>query len=217
MTTQEVPTFRYNFSKKMIAELGYFAKLHKHEDRYDFKDSWDMWLEENKELIIEENKMLKKMGYNGDIEDKMFKSVRYYFRKKTPNSEPTTRCVRTAVSKELLDLMDEHITKNHFNNNYTPQIAYDEFYKLNVDAINDEINELNLECNETTYNKIKKTYKNRFYLIVRQNKKNKDTIQEDANVQTNNIEQTNNKIQKIKIMKIKIIKINEKIQFDEEE
>jgi Fe-S cluster biosynthesis and repair protein YggX len=165
-----VPIFRFNFSEEINKELGYFAKLHKHEDRTDFKENWQKWIEENEELINEERKRLKNLGYDGDIKDKMYKSTRYYFRKKPLRNEPIERGTRIVVSKELLEQMDEHIKNNHFNQNYTPQIAYEEFYKEHTELIDNEIHELNIDDNETSQNKIKKTYKNRFYVIVRQNK-----------------------------------------------
>jgi hypothetical protein len=170
---ENVPIFRFNFSEEINKELGYFAKLHKHEDRTDFKENWQKWIEENEDLINKESERLKTLGYDGDIKDKMYKSTRYYFRKKPLRNEPIERGTRVVVSKELLEQMDEHIKNNHFNQNYTPQIAYEEFCNEYAELINNEINELNIDNNETSQNKIKKTYKNRFYVIVRQNKEEK--------------------------------------------
>jgi hypothetical protein len=170
---ENVPIFRFNFSEEINKELGYFAKLHKHEDRTDFKENWQKWIEENEDLINKESERLKTLGYDGDIKDKMYKSTRYYFRKKPLRNEPIERGTRVVVSKELLEQMDEHIKNNHFNQNYTPQIAYEEFCNEYAELINNEINDLNIDNNETSQNKIKKTYKNRFYVIVRQNKEEK--------------------------------------------
>ena len=124
LSMTQVPIFRFNFSEEINRQLGYFAKLHKHEDRIEFKENWQDWIEENEQLINEERIRLENLGYDGDIEDKMYKSVRYYFRKKPLRHEPTERCTRVVVSKELLEHMNEHIKNNHFNENYTPQIAY---------------------------------------------------------------------------------------------
>lgn len=168
-----VPIFRFNFSEEFNKELGYFAKLHKHEDRTEFKENWKEWIDENDSLINEERKRLFKLGYDGNIEDKMYKSVRYYFRKKPLKHEPIQRCKRVVVSKVLLRYIDEHIANNNFNENYTPQNAYEDFCEQHFELINSEIQELNMNSNELVQNKIKKTYKNRFYVIIRQNKKNK--------------------------------------------
>ena len=59
----KVPIFRFNFSEEFNKELGYFAKLHKHEDRIDFKENWQEWIEENEDLINEEKKRLVNLGY----------------------------------------------------------------------------------------------------------------------------------------------------------
>ena len=52
----KVPIFRFNFSEEFNKELGYFAKLHKHEDRKEFKENWQEWIEENEDTMNEEKK-----------------------------------------------------------------------------------------------------------------------------------------------------------------
>ena len=170
-STKDIPTFRFNFSNHFIQELGYFAKLHNHEDRHDFKENWEEWIENNTEMVDFEKERLANLGYVGDIEDKMYESARYYFRKKTNNREETTRCTRITVRKQLLDKMDQHIFSCNFNEKYTPQIAYEEFCKENTELIQDEFNyldEMQVDNFENNFeNKIKKTYKTRFYVNVR--------------------------------------------------
>ena len=182
-TKKEVPIFRFNFSEEFNKELGYFAKLHKHEDRKEFKENWQKWIEDNEDLINEERKRLVNLGYEGDIEDKMYKSVRYYFRKKPLRTEPVKRGERIVVSKELLNQIDQHIKNNNFDENYTPQVAYEDFYNQYIELINTEIEELNIDDDEFLQNKIKKTYKNRFYVIIRKknNKSKKQIIDEPVN------------------------------------
>jgi Fe-S cluster biosynthesis and repair protein YggX len=190
-----VPIFRFNFSEEFNKELGYFAKLHKHEDRIEFKENWKEWIEENEELINEEKKRLVNLGYEGDIEDKMYTSVRYYFRKKPLRTEPVKRGERERIvmSKKLLHQMDKHIKNNNFNGNYTPQIAYEDFCNEYQELITTtfEVEELNMEDNEFLQNKIKKTYKNRFYVIIRKTN-NKQKNNEEKNNEETNIEETNN-------------------------
>jgi hypothetical protein len=169
----EVPIFRFNFSEEFTRQLGYFAKLHKHEDRTEFKENWNEWMEENISLINEETKRLINIGYEGNIEDKMYKSVRYYFRKKPLRHEPVERCTRVVVSKDLLRQIDEHIQNNHFNENYTPQISYEDFCEKYYNLIKEEMKNLNMENEEFMQNKIKKTYKNRFYVMIRQKNQKK--------------------------------------------
>lgn len=181
--TTEVPIFRFNFSEEFTRQLGYFSKLHKHEDRTEFKESWNEWMEENNSMINDERKRLIKLGYEGDIEDKMYKSVRYYFRKKPLRHEPVERCTRVAVSKNLLTHMDEHIKNNKFNENYTPQISYEDFCNQHQELIRDEMQNLNMESEEIMQNKIKKTYKNRFYVIIRQKKQKMSEESDDDEIE----------------------------------
>jgi len=166
-----VPTFRFNFSTEFNKELGYFAKLYKHEDRTEFKEKWKEWMEDNTEIINEEKKRLRNLGYKKDVEDKMYKSVRYYFVKKK-NKETAKRRKRTVVSKKIIQHIIQHIKEHNFNEDFTPQLAYEDFYETNIDLIMNETNQLNIDniddidnnCLET---KIKKTYKNKFYVLVR--------------------------------------------------
>jgi len=168
-----VPTFRFNFSENFNQQLEYFSKIHKDDDRFDFKEYWDEWIENNEELIDCEKKRLKCIGYEGDVMNKMYVSARYYFRKKNvinyENKNKNQRCDRVTINKEILNLMDEHIKENKLNKNYTPKIGYEEFIKENNLIIESEIiNLLNfIDDRNNIEKKIKKTYKNRFYLICR--------------------------------------------------
>jgi Fe-S cluster biosynthesis and repair protein YggX len=174
----QVPTFRFNFSTEFTKELGYFAKLYKYEDRTEFKEKWKEWIEDNTEIINEEKKRLRNLGYKKDIENKMYKSVRYYFVKKK-DKETTKRRKRTVISKKIIQQIIQHIKNNNFGEDFTPQLAYEDFYKTNIDLImnehneHNEHNELNININNKFLeNKIKKTYKNKFYVLVRNKIKN---------------------------------------------
>lgn len=74
--------YRYEFSKEFMDELYHFSKIHQYDDRHTYKEEWDKWINTNYELIKNEKLRLINLGYKGDIENKMFKSGRYYFRKK---------------------------------------------------------------------------------------------------------------------------------------
>lgn len=178
-----VPIFRYNFSENFNQKLEYFSNIHKNDDRFDFKEYWDEWVENNEEIINYEKRRLKCLGYEGDVINKMFISARYYFRKKNNtnilnnyancinkvNDNKQNKCERVTINKELLKLMDEHIKKNKLNKNYTPQFGYEEFIKENNLIVELEILNLLIFINgrNNIEKKIKKTYKNRFYLICR--------------------------------------------------
>lgn len=81
--------YRYNFENEFAQSLYIFAKIHQYDNRHDFKEAWNVWIEDNNEMIELEINRLRLLDYKGDILDKMFKSARYYFRKK--NNVKTNR------------------------------------------------------------------------------------------------------------------------------
>lgn len=173
--TNSLKIYRYNFSPIINDELYNFGKIHMNETREEFKENWELWVKENEELIENEKERLIRIGYDGDILDKMYKSSRYYFRKKNPiKKEQKKRKKYSSANYELLDKIDKHISLN-LNKNLKPKIIFEEFLKENNDFIENVIKELiNEETSLTTLIKlnekiilerIKKTYKNRYYII----------------------------------------------------
>lgn len=74
--------YRYKFAERINELLLIFSKIHQYDDRKTFKEAWEIWREDNKEILDCEIERLKEINYEGDIINKMFKSARYYFRKK---------------------------------------------------------------------------------------------------------------------------------------
>jgi len=165
-----VNIFRYNFTADFTKELYIFSKIHQYDHRKDFKEAWAIWSEDNDEIVNSEVRLLTNLGYKGDILDKMFKSARYYFRKKsTEKKAPQKRRVYQGVQKELLEGMDEHIKNNINNENYKPSEGFDKFCKENIDLLKEEVNQLyknGFTDSQEIKKKIKKTYKNRYFLIT---------------------------------------------------
>jgi hypothetical protein len=162
--------YRYKFTDNFTNDLYEFSKIHQYDDRKVFKEAWNIWVEDNKDIVDTETRRLTNMKYEGDVLDKMFKSARYYFRKKsTEKKEPQKRCVYTGVKKELLVAIDAHIIKNITDKEYKPSIGFLSFCKENLDIINDEESNLvrnGFADNEKIQNKIKKTYKNRYFMLI---------------------------------------------------
>jgi hypothetical protein len=162
--------YRYKFTKEFTIELFKFSKVHQYDHRKDFKEAWDLWMEDNDDIVSDEVRRLTNLGYEGNIIDKMFKSARYYFRKKsTEKKTPIERRDYICTKKELLDYMDLHIKSNINNNSYKPSNGFDEFCRINLDLLKEEITNLCkngfTDSNEIK-EKIKKTYKNRYFLII---------------------------------------------------
>ena len=162
--------YRYKFTNEFTEELFKFSKVHQYDHRHDFKDAWKVWMDDNSEILEEEIRRLHNLGYEGDIVDKMFKSARYYFRKKdTEKKEPSKRRVYVGSQKDLLEEMDEHIKTLINSGECKPSDGFDEFCKENKDLLKEQITLL-LKSGFTNSNeikaKIKKTYKNRYFLIA---------------------------------------------------
>ena len=193
-TTVTLKTQRYEFSNATMMQLGYFTKVHKFDERKAFKDAWKKWIAtaEIAEMIAEETTLLESAGFKGDVEDKMFKAVRYYFRKKPIDAdEPKTQSPRkkyVGFTGKILTAMDTHIInqikgnmlqqtsvtesdavkKPKYQCNILPDKMFTDFYNTQTDVINEEMDLLlsTDEMDEDAINhKIKKTYKNRYQTI----------------------------------------------------
>jgi len=173
-TAIDLAIYRYKFTKEFMDELYKFSKIHQYDDRKVFKDAWKSWVDDNKLLLDDEIKRLTVLNYEGDILDKMFKSARYYFRKKDAvRPEPKNRRQYMSVHRDLLESMDRHIT-NSLNDKtvaFKPSDGFDDFCRMNVELLREEITRLvvNYQINDVVLikDKVKKTYKNR-YSIVRE-------------------------------------------------
>lgn len=130
-----------------------------------------MFVEENSEELGREVIRLTELGYDGDCFDKMYKSARYYFRKKKLSKiEPKKRRKYIACDRDVLDAMDDHINQNIQSEDYKPSDGYDNFVNSNQQLILLEINRMidnGLNDNNAIAKKIKKTYKNRYFQIMR--------------------------------------------------
>lgn len=166
--SSDVNIFRYKFSDDFTQPLYQFSKIHQYDHRKDFKEAWNNWIEENEDLVNKEVRRLIELDYKGDILDKMFKSARYYFRKKsTEKKDPKKRRVYVGIQSELLAAMDKHILSNKKNENYKPSNGFDNFCKQYIELLKVEISNLcksGINESEEIKNKIKKTYKNRYFM-----------------------------------------------------
>jgi hypothetical protein len=163
--------YRYKFTDEFTRELYNFSKIHQYDQRKDFKEAWEIWIDNNRELINNEINRLTNLQYDGDILDKMFKSARYYFRKKsTDKKEPKKRRDYIGSEKAFLRSIDNHILSNYKSNDkYKPSEGFVDFCKSNIDLLREEINRLqsmNITDIEDIKNKIKKTYKNRYFMTI---------------------------------------------------
>lgn len=167
----QTPIYRFKFSNEFMDLLTNFANNHRFDDSLMFKERWLRWTSSdiNIQLIVKEEKRLVDIGYTGNMEDKMFKTVRYYLKNKsTEKVEPKKRRKYISISKEMIEMMDEHVEETALSENMKPAIAYNNYSSIDIysNIIDKEVNRLiDLGMKEVdAINKIKKTYKNRYYL-----------------------------------------------------
>jgi hypothetical protein len=167
--------YRFKFTEEFMEVLYEFSKIHQYDERKDFKEAWKIWVEDNETIINQETTRLNHLGYKGDILDKMFKSARYYFRKKSSEKkQPTQRRPYISVNRELLDAMDNHIKKNIFDKDYQPKTGFISFCRTNEIVLKEtlvKIFEQGVTDSEVIQEKIKKTYKNRYFILIQMNNK----------------------------------------------
>ena len=163
------PVYRYKFTQNTIDLLHYFAKVHQYDDRKTFKVAWDEWAKENKATVEMEANRLFANHYDGDVLDKMFKSARYYFRKKSGvKKEASKRRTYVGVTDTLINAMNAHIIYGMSQRNYKPSDGFDAFCQDQIDLLQQEVNYLfkqGIEDSTEIMIKIKKTYKNRYFML----------------------------------------------------
>jgi len=162
--------YRFKFTEEFMADLYKFAKIHQYDHRKDFKEAWIIWTEENEDLVQEEIDRLLTLGYDGEILEKMFKSARYYFRKKSPiKVEPKQRRQYISVTHEILEAMDKHIRTNISLTDYQPKNGFATFCRNNEELVKDSIHKIlnqGINDSELIQLKLKKTYKNRYFMLI---------------------------------------------------
>lgn len=167
---------KYDFSKDCCEELEHFAQLHMYDERKQFKESWTKWVESNQSLINAEKNSCP--DYDGDIVEKMFVSVRYYYRKKALKNCKTTsphgtepikkprkayvsldRHFLALIDKYLFELIQETLNTKTMISDTIPAYAFELFCEQHIHDIE------KIECSVI---KLKKTFKNRYYMMSRE-------------------------------------------------
>ncbi len=164
---QENKIFRFKFTNGFTSQLQEFSKIHKHDDTKTFKEFWHKWVDNNRNIVESEARTLENNGYVGNPYDKMYKSARYYYKNKSDKEvEAKKRKKYISLPREIIISIDEHIEKNIRTKNYTPANGFEQYYEnidnsvvemINIIKDSNNINQKEME------NKIKKTYKNRYY------------------------------------------------------
>ena len=183
----KLQTNRYKFTEEVSDLLCEFVKLHQYEKSKDYKIAWNNWIiqEDVKTIMDDECSRLVKEGQTSDIMDRMYKSSRYYYRKKINKQPvaPKSRKTYKGLSKDILVRMDQHIIREINGNidmiegsekvisRFTPAISFNKYCEENPTCVDDLISipeetamDRRLQ-NTESLERLKKTYKNRFYKI----------------------------------------------------
>ena len=161
----DVAKFRFTYTPSMHDLLNDFATLHRFDaTRQQFKEAWEEWTKEHTEAIDIQTKLFESQGFTGNTLDKMYKSVRYYYRQKPLRKKETVkRTSYTTIPKHLLAKIDEHCTL--CQRNVKPQDAFEAFLDSDSETVDAIKRHLAMMDDEDIQKKIKKTYKNRYYKI----------------------------------------------------
>jgi hypothetical protein len=164
-------TFRFKFSDGFTEQLYAFAQLHRFDNRHAFKEAWEEWCSSNDSLIENETQNLESNGYKGAIQEKMYKSARYYFRKKkNTETQPRERRKYVSIDLDITNAMDAHIMDWCRRTDFKPATAFSDFCETQKSLLEKEVLRLFQEenLNEAEIpDKLKKTYKNRYFQRVK--------------------------------------------------
>ncbi len=156
--------YRYNLSNELLSyiKINFINRF----DHSNFNNSWNEWItmERVKVLFKIEEKRLINEGWTGVINDKIKTSIKYYYLNKNEQKKSTKKKRRNYVhiDDKMTVLMNNFIKDTKINK---PSTAYDKFIEQNRLIYKKECLRLKeyMEDKETLI-KIKKTFKNKFYL-----------------------------------------------------
>jgi len=156
--------YRYNLSDDLLSYIK--QNFIERYDGHDFDDYWEEWTSTERIQVMfkMEEEILKTLGWKGNINVKIKTSIKYYYlnKDKTKKSTKKKRRNYVHVDENISILMNEFIKNTGIKK---PAKAYDDFVKKNKDSYNNECIRLKdyLIKDEISL-KIKKTFKNKFYL-----------------------------------------------------
>ena len=165
-------THRFKFSKSFQDELSIFSIAHRYDNPEDFKESWNTWKDRNQEMIALESRSLTERGYEKDIDKKMYTSVRYYFKNKSQERpQPRARRNYISIQGDIISSMDAFIGENRM---LKPSESFKTYMNENFpgDIVGSDVFTSPTPADFDKNDKLKKTYKNRYYLLVTKTKIN---------------------------------------------
>ena len=165
MTTK---TYRFKLDEVLLEKIQHFAITHRKDEPDTFCTSFDLWFKDHYELVQREEQRLIVLGYDKNIQTKIFKSARYYFKNKQCHEKETTqRRNYVGSTKEFREAIDTHISNIANKLDLKPARAFSNFinhvdYQRVLTETRDDFRGYGFSTDMIDC-KIKKTYKNRYF------------------------------------------------------
>ena len=199
----EGKVYHFKLSQPILEKMKVFSRMHQHDDKKDFREAYDEWYLSEKESIEREWNRLKSWGYDGDLKQKMYRSIRYYFsrrnnkrkeesslKQKDTNTTSTTFSFSTTSPPQSLSKKTETYSREKRAYQRIPieiQVLIYETISVNHDTkpstlykeFEDRHQEKMSHFTDEEKERIKKSFKNTHF-----NMKPNDMIQKDKLVQT---------------------------------
>lgn len=112
----QMSIYRFKLVDELLEKMKVFADIHALDDLQQFKEYFEEWYlhQDNIAILQKESERLELLGYKGKLKDKIFKSIRYYFRKKTRTEKAKTERKKSFyISSDVFDFMDRVIENQH--------------------------------------------------------------------------------------------------------
>ena len=166
----------FNYSDDFAEKLANFATTHLDDRNKEFKAAWKKWTESNAAMIQREVVTMKTAGYQGSVEEKMYFSARYYYRKKAIREQTDAETQEDKLSRKKYECIDKNVLIQ-MNEHIVSQICS----ATNCDVVNGGVisrmtpskafsnycEKFDISCQDAN---MKKNYKNLYWRISKKSK-----------------------------------------------
>ncbi len=170
-------TFRFKFTRNILNSIKEFSKIHSEDNCDEFLEAFNDWKSLNNELIKTEEQRIINLGFKGNIEEKIYRSSRYYFKNKKNDTckllEKTAKTSYIPRNNKFFTMMVNYINQRPIK----ASLLFKQFINDSDEVISSEIKKefCRLRSFELTEDKclqkIKKGFNNAYYKIKKQLKK----------------------------------------------
>ena len=188
---ESVKTFRYKFNKDVEEKMKEFAGLHVYDSKEQLISCFSEYWEKNIDEFMMEERRLMNIGYENDVRDAMYKSIKYYHIKRVRKENESvnrperkrSNLKRRKLNPELVSKIDNNLKyelsckKDEFKPSASFDLFmkseeihriinedYNEFKKENEEILEDKTEE---EKNDLYIKRMKKLYKNRYFILTK--------------------------------------------------